>query len=37
MLLPVKPNVPVRFVFCHLMVGYMMNATRSFRCVSAIW
>src|SRR5207237_10222978 len=25
-LLPTNPNVPVRFVFCYLMIGYMMNA-----------
>src|SRR5215467_4246048 len=25
-LLPASPSVPVRFVFCYLMIGYMMNA-----------
>jgi uncharacterized protein (TIRG00374 family) len=25
-LLPNRPNVPVRFVFCYLMIGYMVNA-----------
>src|ERR1700745_2310376 len=25
-LLPSKPDVPVRFVFCYLMIGYMVNA-----------
>jgi glycosyltransferase 2 family protein len=25
-LLPTSPSVPVRFVFCYLMIGYMMNA-----------
>jgi glycosyltransferase 2 family protein len=25
-LLPRNPDVPVRFVFCYLMIGYMMNA-----------
>src|SRR5262245_31465461 len=26
MLLPNRPDVPVRFVFCSLMIGYMVNA-----------
>jgi glycosyltransferase 2 family protein len=25
-LLPTSPSVPIRFVFCYLMIGYMMNA-----------
>jgi hypothetical protein len=25
-LLPNRPDVPVRFVFCYLMIGYMVNA-----------
>src|SRR5262249_26587440 len=25
-LLPNRPEVPVRFVFCYLMIGYMVNA-----------
>jgi uncharacterized protein (TIRG00374 family) len=25
-LLPTSPNVPIRFVFCYLMIGYMVNA-----------
>src|SRR5262245_43554297 len=25
-LLPTSPSVPLRFVFCYLMIGYMMNA-----------
>jgi glycosyltransferase 2 family protein len=25
-LLPTSPSVPVRFVFCYLMIGYIMNA-----------